>query len=176
MWKQACDLFTLVVFFSKSQWRRSVSHLLFSSSLFCFCSDVDGVIWCLSHNLYQQRTIIVNLVTVYKVQRLAAGLCSLCLVFLRLCFLFFCMCFMCLRVSWECVFEEHGVCVAERSSGCHRGVLLCKAGASLINVCWCWRLQRCEGCKGPVVIYCCVCAQQRILGLQMALQPVMNEH
>lgn len=30
--------------------------------------------------------------------------------------------------------------------------------------------------KGPVVIYCCVCAQQRIPGLKTALQPVMNEH
>lgn len=68
---------------------------------------------CLSQNLYQHGTITVNLVNVYKVQSRAAGLCSLCLVFLRLCFLFSFMCFMCvcIRVPEVCVFKEHGVCV-----------------------------------------------------------------
>lgn len=97
--------------FSLANPKRSASHLLFSSSLLSFRSDVDCVISCLSRNLYQQRTITVNLANVYKVRRLAAGLCSPCLVFSRLCFLFFRMCFMCLCtcVSWKCAFEERGV-------------------------------------------------------------------
>lgn len=141
MWKQACGLFTLVVFFSKSQWRCSIPCLSFSS-------DVSSMIWCLCQNLHQQRTIIVNLANVYKVQHLAAGLCSL-----RICrssdyafSLFFCLCFMCLRVMRGCVWRAFRV--AERSSGCHRGAPLCEAGASLINVCWCRRLHRCEGMRG----------------------------
>lgn len=123
-------------------------HIYYSPLLCSFCSDVDGVIWCLSQNLYQHGTITVNLVNVYKVQSCAAGLCSPCLVFYRLCFLFFCthfyaclcMCFECVYLkSIACVFLFLCVCVclrvAERSSGCSRGVLPCKAGASLINVC-----------------------------------------
>lgn len=74
-------MFTLVVFLSKSQWRCSIPHCSFRS-------DVGSVIWCLCQNLYQQRTIIVNLVNVYKVQHLAAGLCSPRLAFLRLCLFF----------------------------------------------------------------------------------------
>lgn len=79
-------MFTLAVFFSKSQWRRTVSDLLFYSSVFSFCSDVDGVICC--QNLYQQQTIIVNLANVYKVQSIAAGLCSVSGVLLLLLFIF----------------------------------------------------------------------------------------
>lgn len=88
-------------------------HIYYSPLLCSFCSDVDGVIWCLSQNLYQHGTITVNLVNVYKVQSRAAGLCSLCLVFFRLFFLFSCMCFMCASVYAlsVCVFKEHGVCV-----------------------------------------------------------------
>lgn len=71
------------------------SHIYYSPLLCSLCSDVDGVIRCLSQNLYQHGTITVNLATVYKVQSRAAGLCSLCLVFFRLCFLFSCTCFMC---------------------------------------------------------------------------------
>lgn len=75
-------MITLVVFFSKSQWRCSILH-------YSFGSDVGSVIWCLCQNLYQQRTIIVNLVNVYKVRHLAAGLCSPRLAFfLRLCLFF----------------------------------------------------------------------------------------
>lgn len=33
------------------------------------------------------------------------------------------------------MYVKNVACVAEGSSGCHRGVLPCKAGASLINVC-----------------------------------------
>ena len=74
-------------------------HIYYSAPLCSFCSDVDGVIGCLSKNLYQHGTITVNLVNVYKVQSCAAGLCSLCLVFFRLCFLFSCTGFMCAPVS-----------------------------------------------------------------------------
>lgn len=35
----------------------------------------------------------------------------------------------------KCAFEERGVCGREDLGGCHGGGLLCKAGASLINVC-----------------------------------------
>ena len=65
-------------------------HIYYSpfSVLFFFCSDVDGVMRCLSKNLYQHGTITVNLANVYKVQSCAAGLCSPCLVFFRLCFYF----------------------------------------------------------------------------------------
>lgn len=66
---------------AKSQWRCSIPRCSFRS-------DVGSVIWCLCQNLYQQRTIIVNLVNVYKVQHLAAGLCSPRLAFLRLCLFF----------------------------------------------------------------------------------------
>lgn len=63
-------------------------HIYYSAPLCSSCSDVDGVILCLSQNLCQHGTITVNLANVYKVQSRAAGLCSQCLVFLRLCFLF----------------------------------------------------------------------------------------
>lgn len=63
-------------------------HIHYSPPLCSFCSDVDGVMRCLSRNLYQHGTIAVNLANVYKVQSCAAGLCSLCLVFFRLCFYF----------------------------------------------------------------------------------------
>ncbi len=89
-----------------------VFHIYYSLPLYSFCSDVDGVIWCLSQNLYQHGTITVNLVNVYKVQSRAAGLCSLCLVFFRLCFLFSCTCFMCVR--HECVYLKSTVCVCGR--------------------------------------------------------------
>lgn len=79
----------LLVFFGESRRRRRASHLLFSSSPLPFCSVVDCVISRRRRNLYQQRTITVNLANVYKVRRLAAGLCTPRLVFSRLCFLFF---------------------------------------------------------------------------------------
>ena len=85
------------------------AHLLFSSSLFFSVSDVAGVIWRLSQNLYQHGTITVNLVNVYKVQSRAAGLCSPRLVFFRLCFLFSRACFMCASSS-VCVYLK-SVCV-----------------------------------------------------------------
>lgn len=56
---------------------------------------------------------------------------------------FFYLFFMRLCVLRDCVWRA--LRVAERSSGCHIGVALCEAGASSINVCWCRRLQRCEG-------------------------------
>lgn len=87
-----------------------VFHIYYSPLLCSFCSDVDGVIWCLSKNLYQHGTITVNLVNVYKVQSCAAGLCSQCLLFLWLCFLFFCtFCYV-----YNCVFEKEGLCVCSR--------------------------------------------------------------
>lgn len=127
MWKQACGLFTLVVFFSKSQWRCSIPRCSFRS-------DVGSVIWCLCQNLYQQRTIIVNLVNVYKVQHLAAGLCSPRLAFLRLClfFIFLLVFFMRLCVLRGCVWRA--LRVAERSSGCHRGAPL-RRGGGVFNKC-----------------------------------------
>lgn len=88
-------------------------HIYYSPPLCSLRSDVDGVIWRLSQNLYQHGTITVNLVNVYKVQSCAAGLCSRRLPFFRLrffylFFLFSCTCFMC--VPWVCVFKEHGLC------------------------------------------------------------------
>lgn len=172
IWQQTCDLFTLVVFFSKSQWRRSISHLLSSSPLFFFCSDVDGVIPCLSRSLYQHGTITVNLVNVYKVQSCAAGLCSLCLVFLRLSFFVFSYTFLCMCLKRnECVFvcsgEEYGVsrrCAAVQGGGFFNKCMLMSEAATMRRM------------RRAVVIYCCVCAQQRIPGRQMALRSVMNEH
>lgn len=46
-----------------------------------------------------------------------------------------CVLCVCVRVCLESVHLKSVVFVAERISGCHRGGLLCKAGASLINVC-----------------------------------------
>lgn len=87
-------------------------HIYYSPLLCSFCSDVDGVIWCLSQNLYQHGTITVNLVNVYKVQSCAAGLCSPCLVFYRLCFLFFCTHFyVCLCMCFERVYLKSIACV-----------------------------------------------------------------
>lgn len=48
---------------------------------------------------------------------------------------YFSACVLCVCLCLESKYLKNMVCVAERSSGCHRGVLLCKAGASLINVC-----------------------------------------
>lgn len=129
MRKQACGLFTLVVFFSKSQWRRSIPR-------YSFGSDVGSVIRCRLQNLYQQQTIIVNL---GECLQGAASRCGALFFTSRLLqivpFLYFSSFFMCLCVFRGCVWRA--LRVAERSSGCHRGVLLCEAGASLINVCWC---------------------------------------
>lgn len=73
----------------------------------------DGVIQRLSQNLYQHATITVNLVNVYKVQSRAAGLCSLCLVFLRLCFLFSPHVFyVCICVLSSVCFFNSMVCVS----------------------------------------------------------------
>lgn len=136
MRKQARGLFTLVVFFGKIP--AEMQH-----------SNVGSVIWCLCQNLHQQRTIIVNLANVYKVRRLAAGLCSPCFPLLRLCFFLYSF----LLVFYAPVCLER-LCVwgasrvAERSSGCHRGAAPREAGASLINACWCRRLQRGEGMRG----------------------------
>lgn len=126
-----------LVFFGESQRRRSASHLLFSSSLLSSCSDVDCVISRRRRNLYQQRTITVNLANVYKVCRLAAGLCTRRLVFSRLCFLFLSCAFLCVCACapWKGVRLRSAVFAVEKIPGCHGGGLLCKAGASLINVC-----------------------------------------
>lgn len=74
-------------------------HIYYSPLLYSFCSDVDGVIRCLSKNLHQHGTITVNLVNVYNVQSRAAGLCSLFLVFLRLFFFIFLHVFVCGSLS-----------------------------------------------------------------------------
>lgn len=123
-------MYALAAFFSESQWRCSISYVLFSPSLFSFCLDIDGEIRCLCQNLYQQPTIIVNLVNVYKGKSLAAGLCSL-----RDYAFYFSARALCACVSVERVCLKNMLRVAKRSSECHRGVLVCKAGASLINVC-----------------------------------------
>lgn len=55
-------------------------HIYYSPRLHSFCSDVDGVIRCLSQNLYQHATITVNLANVYNVQVVLQGfvLCVWC--------------------------------------------------------------------------------------------------
>lgn len=114
-------------------------HIYYSPPLCSLRSDVDGVIWRLSQNLHQHGTITVNLVNVYKVQSCAAGLCSRRLPFFRLRFFFYFPArVLCVRP--ECVYLKSTVCVCvcvwrRGAQGCHRGVLPCKAGASLINVC-----------------------------------------
>lgn len=82
-------------------------HIYYSPLLCSFCSDVDGVIWCLSKNLYQHGTITVNLVKVYKVQSYAAGLCSLSGVLQIMLFYFY---------VWNYVFVKEGVCVCQRGA------------------------------------------------------------
>lgn len=88
-------------------------------------------------------------------------------------FIFLLIFFMCGNVY----FLKEGVCVCTREE--LRVSWRCAAvqGGGVFNKCMpMFEAAAMRRMQGPVVIYCCVCAQQRILGQQMALQCVMNEH